>query len=303
MKQFEFIYNLLNLKGIGRVKANKILQNFNYKLQENNLCYEDLKIELSKYFSDEDIANILYREFEYTTKPDIPAPLFINRFQEKFPINLNELKNNCPPIISCIGNLELFNNKKVGFCGSRKASNKGLEVAKDISQQVSKMNIAVVSGYASGIDIETHYWSLKEGGKTIIVLPEGINNFSIKRKLKDVWDWNRVLVISEFLPNAIWSINRAMQRNTTIITLSNVMFLIEAKINGGSIDAGNKTLNMHKPLFAPIYQGMPEEAKGNEYLLKKGAHPLRKKRKTNKANLDKVFYFLEKMQNEKSTLF
>ena len=57
--------------------------------------------------------------------------------------------------------------------------------------QLSGLDIAVVSGYASGVDIQTHYWALKSGGTTIIVLPEGINKFYIKKELKDVWDWNR----------------------------------------------------------------------------------------------------------------
>ncbi|WP_435525353.1 DNA-processing protein DprA [Chryseobacterium indoltheticum] len=78
------------------------------------------------------------------------------------------------------------------------------------------------------MDLKTHYTSLKNDGSTIIVLPEGLENFKIKKILKDVWDWERVLVISEYLPNAIWSVSRAMERNSTIVALSNLMVLIEA---------------------------------------------------------------------------
>ncbi len=297
MEQYDLIYNILNQKGIGRVKANKIIQKLEYVFKSSSWDKNILTNNLQQYFESEIIEDILTNQNDFILKIDRPELFFLNRFSKEYPDSLRILGSNCPPILSCLGNVKLIEKKKVGFCGSRKASKKGISVAKDISQQVASKDIVVVSGYASGIDQETHYWALKEGGETIIVLPEGIENFSIKKHVKDVWDWNRVLVISEFIPNAIWSVNRAMQRNTTIIALSDIMFLIEAKAKGGSIDAGYKTLSMNKPLFAPIYEGMPEEASGNQLLLTKGALPLRKKRETNKANLDKVFDVLNKPNN------
>lgn len=304
MEQFNFIYNILNQKGIGRVKANKIIQNFKDELSINLLKREEIVKKLHSFFLQEQIEEIISNEKPVKLKIDnAPEPFFINKFHEDFPEDFHDLGSHCPPIISCIGNKELLKKQKVGFCGSRKASPKGIDVAKDITQQVTQNDIVVVSGYASGIDQETHYWALKEEGSTIIVLPEGIENFKIKKQVKDVWNWERVLVISEFQPNAIWSVSRAMERNTTIISLSDIMFLIEAKRKGGSIDAGYKTLKMNKPLFAPIYNGMPEEASGNEHLLTKGAHPLRKKRETNRANLDKMFALLDSIGKTKKTLF
>ena len=58
-----------------------------------------------------------------------------------------------------------------------------------------------------------HDTALKNGLSTIIVLPEGISHFSIRKELQPVWDINRVLVISEFLPSDQWMEGRAMQRN------------------------------------------------------------------------------------------
>lgn len=303
MKQYDLIYNILAQKGIGRVKANKIIQGFEDILKNNEIEENLLLDKLQSFLPLEQVKQILSAKNEFSLKIDTPRPFFINRFQELFPDSLSTLGTNCPPILSCLGNIELLNKRKVGFCGSRKASEKGIEVAQDIAQQVAQKEIVIVSGYASGIDQETHYWALKEGGDTIIVLPEGIENFTIKKHVKNVWDWERVLVISEYMPNAIWSINRAMQRNATIIALSDVMFLIEAKIKGGSIDAGLKTLKMNKPLYAPVYEGMPEEASGNQFLLNKGAFPLKKKRETNRANLDGVIEMLIKLRNNKNTLF
>lgn len=303
MEQYKLIYSILSQKGIGRVKANKIIQSFEKEMGNGEIETTLIRRKLNTHFTSEQIDDILKSQIDISMTFEFHKPIFINRFNEHYPNTLKDLKSNCPPILSCLGNISLLKEKKVGFCGSRKASEKGLNVAKDVSQQVAKQGIVIVSGYASGIDQETHYWALKEGGATILVIPEGINHFTIKKYLKDVWDWNRILVISEFIPNAIWSVNRAMERNTTIVALSDIMFLIEAKINGGSIDAGYKTLQMNKPLFAPVYSDMPEEASGNQLLLTKGALALRKKRDTDRANLDIMLNLMLNSGVRKKNLF
>lgn len=208
------------------------------------------------------------------------------------------LDNNTKTILSYIGNLALLKKPKVGFSGSRKVSEKGIEVTKDCVTQLIQKEICIVSGYAAGVDFEAHSGALSHGGSTIIVLPEGINNFRIKREMKDVWDWNRVLVISEFKPDDPWMASRAMQRNNTIIGLSDIMVVVEAGETGGSLDAGNKTLMMNKHLFVPQYGNVPESAKGNNLLIQKGAFPIRRSAENNKAILTKMFELLEKPTNQ-----
>ncbi len=297
MDLYKFTYNLLSIKGIGRVKANKIISMISHLVKENKVIYDNVKENLKTFLSQEDIEYI-FKEQEYG---DLDVK-YLTIIDKGYPLNLKKLNTNAPTIISYIGNIELLKNKTIGFCGARKASDNGLNVAEDISKQVSKKNITIVSGYASGIDQKTHYEALKNGGSTIIVIPNGINKFKIKKDLKEVWDWNRILVISEFRTDAIWSASRAMQRNSTIIALSNIMILIEAKEKGGSIDAGYKTLNSKKPLYAPVYKDYPEIAKGNQILLEKGALPLKKKRTTMRANLDSIFEYLKKI-DESNNLF
>ncbi|MBN2572572.1 MAG: DNA-processing protein DprA [Ignavibacteriales bacterium] len=297
MECISLIYQILNLPKIGIVQTNKILSSLNecinYNMIENSIIKDKLKDILPPEKLNLIFENNERLKIELNKAKEKNVKFLIN-FSHDYPLEIKKLLlKNSPPIISYCGNMKLLENKKIGFCGSRKASEKGLSVARDISQQISEKNLVIVSGYASGIDQETHYWALKNGGSTIIVLPEGINNFKIKRYIKDVWDWNRVLVLSEFVPHAIWSANRAMQRNHTIIALSDIMILIEAREKGGSIEAGYKTLQMKKLLFAPIYDDMSEDALGNQILLNKGAVPIRKKRDINRANLESLFKALE----------
>jgi len=201
---------------------------------------------------------------------------------------LNVLGKKAPKEIYFSGNIELLKKKAIGFCGSRSASPQSLNVVKDCVEQAVRENIVIISGNAKGIDLTAHYTALENNGETIFVLPEGIEYFRIKRELKDVWNWDKVLVISQFEPNAIWQAYRAMTRNEIIVSLSNSMIVIEAGEKGGTLNAGMTSLKLKIPVYVAKYGDNPD-AKGNEILISKGAEFLGKSSQTDKANMSKVF--------------
>ena len=207
-----------------------------------------------------------------------------------YPVKLkNILQKHAPKCLYCLGNLDLFNSVGIGFCGSRHASNKGISVAKDCVEQLVEKNYSIVSGNASGIDFTTHFTALKNSGNTILVLPEGINNFKIKKDLETIWNWERTLVISEFHPDAIWRSYQAMQRNSTIIALSQAMIVIEARENGGTLEAGKTALRLGCTTYVVEYSDIDNLAPGNKILLNKGAIALKKSSYTQRANISRIF--------------
>jgi DNA processing protein len=197
--------------------------------------------------------------------------------------------SNAPAVLFCRGAIDLLTAISVGFCGSRKASERGLEVAADCASQLSEAGINVVSGYAAGIDLTTHIVALREGGTTTIVLPEGIEHFRIRRDLRDIWDWSRVLVISQFNPSMPWRVENAMKRNIIICALSRALIVVEAGRTGGSIEAGRVALAADIPVYAPVYDGMPETAAGNVELFVKGAKRILKSKSTERAKMNVLF--------------
>lgn len=210
--------------------------------------------------------------------------------EETYPLHVKKvLGSKAPQNLYLMGNLSLLTKTGLGFCGSRDASEKGLEIARDCAQQAVQHDIVVISGNASGVDFEAHYNALKSGGKTIFVLPEGIAHFKIKESLKSVWDWHRALVISQFEPEATWKSFRAMTRNNLIIALSRAMIVIEAGEKGGTFHAGEETLKMKTPLYVAEHQDMSVDAKGNKILLQKGGKKLSKSRTSNRANMANIF--------------
>jgi DNA protecting protein DprA len=189
------------------------------------------------------------------------------------------LGKTAPPIIYLLGNEKLFESRSIGFCGSRKASEKGLEVAKTCGQILAEQSINIVSGYAAGVDMATHVEAIKSGGSTIIVLPNGILHFHLKEQISTLLgndDFLRILVVSEFPPGMPWKAHNAMIRNRTIVGLADAMIVIESGLEGGTFEAGNAALLLGVPLFCIEYATPPSSAPGNAYFLSHGAIAIRR---------------------------
>lgn len=211
-----------------------------------------------------------------------------------YPQSLKEiLGKKSPATLNFIGNTSLLEKAGVGFCGSRNASDKGLETARDCAEQIAGGGFNVISGYAPGVDMAAHHTALAVGGTTIIVLPEGIEHFRVKKALHGVWDWSKVLVLSHCKPHEIWQAYHAMNRNQIIIALSKAMIVIEAQEKGGTIEAGKSALKLRMPLFVAEYGDM-DRTPGNDLLLQHGGVGLRKSKSEGRAKLSSLFGAIER---------
>lgn len=188
---------------------------------------------------------------------------------------IESLKDTMPPILFVKGNTSLLFRKSIGFCGSRKVSEKGLKIAEESALKLSQMEYTIVSGYAKGVDIITHKTALYANGSTVIVLAEGIFHFKMKSDIKEYFNNENTLIVSEFLPQIPWKAHNAMTRNRTICGLSDALVLIESGLSGGTFEAGKTALELNKPLFVVDYAHPTASSEGNKYFLDKGAFALR----------------------------
>ena len=207
---------------------------------------------------------------------------------------LSALGEEAPGTLYIQGNVNLLKLKGIGFSGTRRPSQGGIDVARDCAGQVAKKSgFTVISGNAPGVDFEAHYHALSAGGSTILVLPEGINHFRIKRALKSVWDWERVLVVSQFYPDAGWKVCQARARNQVVIGLSKAVIVIEAEEEGGTRHAGEEAIKRNKLLYVAEYEGMPADAKWNKVLLAEGGRPLPGSEPSGQTDMQKVYEDIE----------
>lgn len=197
------------------------------------------------------------------------------RGDERYPVQLAHHRE-APGLLFMWGNPELLSRASVGMCGSRRVSPKGLEAARACGLEVARQQLSIVSGYAKGVDTETHLAALESGGSTVIVLAEGILGFRWKRVFKPLNPTaERVLVLSQFAPNQRWNVGAAMSRNTVIAALGRALVVIEAGDTGGTVNAGLQALGMGRPVLALEFtDGTPL---GNIRLFTQGAIPIRSK--------------------------
>jgi DNA processing protein len=174
-----------------------------------------------------------------------------------------------PPCLFYLGAAELLTASGIGMCGSRNASDEGLRAAAACSEVATQQGLTVISGYARGVDTATHVSALASGGSTVIVLPEGIDHFRVKRgPIANVWDSERTLVVSQFSPSRPWSAGSAMTRNNVIIGLSLALIVIEASDKGGTLAAGARALKLNRRVLALEFT---ENPRGNAELIRRGA--------------------------------
>ena len=285
------LLSLLGIQGVGPAKVSKVLS----RAQETGSRLSELlrtPKALPDVISPEQQAALggsWGRAVELAAQVERSGGQFVTITDPSYPAALRaRLGRGAPPLLSVLGNTDLLSSVGVGFCGSRAATEKGLETVSDCAEQLARAHLSVISGYAAGVDMSAHRAALHAGGHTTVVLAEGILQFTVKRKIKDVWDLSRVVVVSEFVPDRVWSVHNAMRRNRTICGLSQAMILIEARATGGSVEAGKTCLDLGIPLFVAVYQGMPESAEGNRQMLDRGALPLLKSRASGRANLSPV---------------
>lgn len=177
-----------------------------------------------------------------------------------------------PPCLFYLGARDLLSARGIGVCGSRNATDEGLRAAAACAEVATHQGLAVISGYARGVDAATHTSALASGGRTIMVLPEGISHFRVKRgPIGNAWDPARALVVSQFPPSRPWSAGTAMARNSVIIGLSLGLIVVEAGAKGGTLAAGSRALQMNRQVLALEFGQNPP---GNAELIRHGAIPV-----------------------------
>lgn len=193
---------------------------------------------------------------------------------DEYPQNLINIDDR-PTVLYGKGDYVPDSNLAIGIVGSRKATAYGKWACEKFTKELVNLDVAIVSGLATGIDAIAHKVAIESGGKTIGVLGNGIDKVYPKsnaRLYEDVA--NNGLVLTEFpLGTDPFSYNFP-QRNRIIAGLSRGILVIEAKEKSGSLITAHLALDQGKDIFAlpgninSIYSG------GTNKLIKDGARPL-----------------------------
>ena len=166
----------------------------------------------------------------------------------------------------------LFENC-LAVVGSMRMTSYGRQITERLVSEIASAGLTIVSGFMYGVDATAHKAALGVGGKTIAVMPCGIDVIHPAHQEKlynDILE-NNGLIISEFEgnhPPALWTYPK---RNKIVAGLSKAVMVTEAASKSGSLITAGLALKYGRGLFAapgPITSSLSEGTLG---LIKDGA--------------------------------
>ncbi|MBI5732826.1 DNA-protecting protein DprA [Candidatus Jorgensenbacteria bacterium] len=189
-----------------------------------------------------------------------------------FPTLLKEIPG-APNELYYLGELPQPGSKIIAIVGTRKATHEGLTVAKNISSNLARAGVIIVSGLALGIDGAAHSGALEANGKTIAVLGNGVDNIYPKQHAnlaKHIIDRGGA-IISEYPAGTPSLPHQFLERNRIVSGLSMGVVIIEAPLQSGSLVTAKHALDQGREVFVVPGLARHPNYRGSHMLLRQGA--------------------------------
>ncbi len=150
------------------------------------------------------------------------------------------------------GNLDLAYDidKSLAVIGSRDSGPYGIKMTTQITTQLAKAGLTIVSGLAKGIDATAHWAAINAGGNTIAVLGSGIDQCYPKenRQLYTLIKSDHLL-LSEYPGETTPDKEHFPWRNRIIAALSKGVFVSEAHKRSGTLITVGYALYLGREVF------------------------------------------------------
>lgn len=187
-----------------------------------------------------------------------------------YPLELRQI-DDFPIVLFFKGNERLLSesNKKIAVIGTRTPKEKSKYVAREVARFIAENDGVVVSGLAKGCDTYAHFGSLDVNGKTIAVLPSPIDKIYPYENTKLA---HNILekeggLISEYSPISKLNKGNFIERDRIQAALSKKVFLVESKINDGSMHTIKFAQKYGKEIICYFPADKDDSFKGNLYVI------------------------------------
>lgn len=188
-----------------------------------------------------------------------------------YPARLREISS-APPVLWVKGRLDLSHSRPVGIVGTRRPTELGRTSCRNLVREWVGMGIRIVSGLAMGIDETAHRTALDEGGETVAVLGNGMDQFgeNLRTALFERIGEEGLLVTE--LPMGTPPTPATFPRRNRIISgLSSGVVVVEAPENSGALITARDCLEQNRELLAVPGPVGWESFGGCHRLLRQGA--------------------------------
>jgi DNA processing protein len=192
---------------------------------------------------------------------------------DEYPLLLKQIKDPPPNLyFKGVWDINIF-SKTLSVVGSRRMTRYGEIITDILVSAIAEQGITIVSGFMYGIDAQAHHATLQTGGRTIAVMPCGIERIHPEYQVdlyNNIYKKNG-LIISEYpgdTPPALWTYPR---RNRIIAGLSPILLVIEAGIKSGALITSKIAKKYNKKIFAVPGPLNSPVSIGTAILIKNGA--------------------------------
>ena len=198
----------------------------------------------------------------------------INIKDERYPERLKKIGKEAPEKLYYKGDWDekIFENC-LAVVGSRRLTSYGKKITEQLVTEIAAAGVTIVSGFMYGGDEAAHKAAVEVGGRTIAVMPCGIDIIhpEYQEELYNKILENKGLIISEFegnFPPANWTYPK---RNRIVAGLSKAVLIVEAGLNSGTLITAEFAKKFRRKIFAVPGPLTSEVSKGTAKLFKEGA--------------------------------
>ncbi len=182
-----------------------------------------------------------------------------------------------PKQLFAVGNLKPLHNKKViSIVGSRAATPYGRQVTTKLAVEITKYDVAIVSGLALGIDGLAHQAAVEAGSYTVAVLPCGLDRFypRTNQRLAEKILEQGGAIISEYPEGTDPRRENFIERNRLVSGLCDGLLITEASERSGTLHTAKFALEQGKTVMAVPGNITNASSAGTNNLIKVGAIPI-----------------------------
>lgn len=183
-----------------------------------------------------------------------------------------------PAVLFVRGDLGHLGRRRVGMVGTRHPTGHGARLAMSLGAELAANAVAVVSGLARGIDVQSHIGMFQvsdRGAQPIAVVASGLDRvYPPEHRAM----WERVategVLLSEFPPGTAPAAHRFPLRNRIIAAISEVLVVVESGHRGGSMITVREAMKRGTSVMAVPGAPHLRQSEGTTALLRDGCAPV-----------------------------
>jgi DNA processing protein len=189
---------------------------------------------------------------------------------KSYPRRLKEIYD-FPPLLYMRGELKPEDDWCLAVVGTRRATVYGKQITEEITSDLARSKITIVSGLARGIDTIAHRSALEAGGRTIAVFASGLDIVypaENTRLAQDIMEHGALL--SEYPLGTRPRAENFPRRNRILSGLSLGVLVTEGGEDSGAMITAADALEQNREVFAVPGSILSPSSRGTNQLIQKG---------------------------------